>query len=153
MQHTFRQVAAFCGLRLSYYTTAALLAIVFFILLFTDYITATPLYILVAAVLLPGIIKSMFFADSKKRRNDMAFPLFCKKYHYNFLSSRALNISCFLLFILFAAWHISYRFTEEIPFGVTQLPLWMTAASLLLRLVGTLSYYLYFRLFPWKAMH
>lgn len=152
MQHTFRQVAAFCGLRLSYYATAILLAIVFFALLFTEYKTATPLYLLVAAMLLPGILKSVVFPDNKKRENDMPFPLFCQKYHYDVLSGRALNLSCLLLFILFAAWQASYRSAEDFPVFVTHLPVWITAASLLARLLLTLGYYLYFCLFPVKAM-
>lgn len=152
MQHTFRRVAAFCGLRLSYYATAALLALVFFVLLFTKYQTATPLYLLVAVLLLPGILKSVVFPDRQKRENDVSFPLFCQKYHYDFLSGRALNLSCLLLYVLFAAWQISYRSAEDFPVFVTHLPVWIAAASLLMRIVFTLGYYLYFCFFPLKAM-
>lgn len=153
MQHTFRLVAAFCGLRLSYYATAILLTLAFLALLLTDYRTATPLYILLALALLPGILKTILFSDNQKRGNDMPFPLFCKKYHYDFFYSRSMNISCLLLYVLFAAWQISYRSTEGFPVFVTQLPLWIAAASLLLRIIFTLGYYLYFCFFPVKAMH
>ena len=46
MNYTFSRVAAFCGLRLSYYSTAGLLVLIFLLLIPTEYQTPTPIYIL-----------------------------------------------------------------------------------------------------------
>lgn len=154
MNHTFWRVAAFCGLRLSYYMTTAMLAIAFFVLALTEYKTASPLYILLTLAVLPSLLKAMFFSNSKKekRENDLAFPLFCKKYHYDLVMYKSMNLAYLLLFILFAAWHISYVLAPEAPDLVTLLPSGIAALSLLSRLLGAIGYRLYFHLFPLKAM-
>ena len=70
MNHTFSRVAAFCGLRLSYYITAALLAPAFVVLALTGYRSATPLYILLAMAVSPSVIEAIFFSkrQSKERK-------------------------------------------------------------------------------------
>lgn len=155
MNYTFLRVASHCGLRLSYYVTAALLAITFLLLVPTEYRTATPLYILLSLALLPSLLKSMFFSGDKaqKRENALAFPLFCKKFHYDFIWYKSMNLAYLLLFLLFAAWHISYSLSTDIPAPVTSLPVFTAAACLLTRILGSIGYWLYFHLFPLKAMH
>lgn len=155
MNHTFGRVAAHCGLRLSYYITAAAVGLSFLILVPTDYITATPLYILLVLATAPSLIKSMFFSGKteEKRANDLAFPLFCKKYHYNFVAYKSMNLAYLLLFILFAAWRISYITQQAIPEVISFLPVLIAGVSLLTRLLAVIGYRLYFHLFPLKAMH
>ena len=165
MNYTFQRVAAFCGLRLSYYITAALLALAFLVLAFTNYRTATPLYILLTLAVLPSILRSLLSSGinpdtspsagkkkEEKRENGLAFPLFCEKYKYNLISYRAMNIAYLLLFLLFAAWHISYGSAETMPFLVTGLPALIATLCLLIRILGVLCYRLYFRFFPLRAM-
>lgn len=153
MNDTFRKVAAFCGLRLSYYTTAALLAVSFLTLVPTAYLTASPLYILLAMALLPSTVSALFFSsEQKKREPAMAYPLFCKKYRYNYVFHRSLNIAYFLLFLLLAAWHISYASKDAVPVIIRVLPALIGSFSLLTRVLGILAYRAYFRFFPFRAM-
>lgn len=155
MNYTFSRVAALCGLRLSYYITAALLALAFLGLAPTEYRSASPLYILLALAVLPSLLKAMLFSgkQNEKRENGLAFPLFCKKYRYDAVSYKSMNLACFLLFILLAAWHISYSRVTEIPGLVSALPALIAALSLLVRILASLGYRLYFHLCPLKAMH
>ena len=154
MNYTFSRVAAFCGLRLSYYSTAALLAIIFLLLAPTEYRTPTPLYILLTMAVLPSVIEAMFFSNYKKKReNDLSFPLFCQKYKYNPIKFSAMKIAYLLLFILLAAWHISYSNVTMTSVFIPKFPAILAAVALLLRILGTLGYRLYFQLFPFKAMH
>lgn len=156
MNYTFSRVAAHCGLRLSYYITAALLAIAFVGLALTEsYRTTSPLYILLTMAVMPAVLKSMFFSAKKeeKRENALAFPLFCEKFHYDVVSYKAMNIAYLLLFLLLAAWQLSYRINEGAPDLVSSLPALLAAASLLVRILGFIGYRLYFHLFPLEAMH
>ena len=155
MNHIFGRVAAHCGLRLSYYITIALLCISFFILVMTSYRTPSPLYILLVAVVAPSVIKSMLTGNHKqqKRENAVAFPLFCKKYKYDAVLYQSMNISYLLLFILFAAWQVSYSSSINLPVLVCRLPALLVLISFCTRILGTVGYRLYFRLFPLKAMH
>ena len=154
MNYTFARVASFCGLRLSYYSTAALIFISFLALAATEYRSASPLYILLTMAVLPAISEALFFSNqkTKKRENDLAFPLFCKKYRYDANSHKAMNLAYFLLFLLFAAWHISYALSTGFPLLIRILPTATAFLSLVTRLLGTLLYRLYFLLFPFKAM-
>ena len=68
MNYTFHRVAAFCSLRLSYYSTIALLALSFLCLALTEYRTASPLYILLTFAVMPGLLKAMFFSGPKKEK-------------------------------------------------------------------------------------
>ena len=70
MNHTFSRVAAFCGLRLSYYITAALLAITFIVLILTGYRSATPVYILLIMAVLPSVIEAVFFSKHNEKRRE-----------------------------------------------------------------------------------
>ena len=153
MKYTFARVAAFCGLRLSYYSTAALLAVSFLGLAITEFRIASPLYILLAMALLPSLTRAMFFSSlqKEKRENATAFPLFCKKYNYNSVLYKAMNISYLLLFILLAAWMISYS-QSTAPALVRRLPVLIAGISLLTRIFGVIGYRLYFHFFPLKAM-
>ena len=153
MNYTFSRVASHCGLRLSYYITAALLAITFLVLVFTQYITASPLYILLCLAVLPSLLKSMLYSKATKRENELTFPLFCQKYHYNTEMYKAMNLSYLLILILFVAWHLSYRPGTNLPELITRLPSLLASVSLLVRLLGVTGYRLYFHLFPLKAMH
>jgi hypothetical protein len=154
MNYTFSRVAAFCGLRLSYYSTAALLAIIFFVLAFTGYRTATPLYILLSMAVLPSAIETIFFSGKKeKTENNLSFPLFCKKHRYNRNKFTSMKMAYLLLFILLAAWHISHTGHTAAPAFLRILPAALAASALLLRILGTIGYRLYFHLFPLKAMH
>ncbi len=153
MNYTFQRVAAFCGLRLSYYATAAMVALAFFALILTEYRTASPLYILLTLAVLPSLVKAMFFSDSKKqKREPLSFPLFCKKFHYDHIIYQSMNLSYLLLFLLFAAWHISYSRSETVPAFIAALPGLIAGLSLLIRILGVFGYRLYFHLFPLKAM-
>lgn len=157
MNYTFQRVAAFCGLRLSYYSTSALLTLIFLVLMFTEYRTYSPLYILLLLAVLPSVLKAMFFSNTKhskteKRENASAFPLFCKKYHYNAVQYKAMNLAYFLMFLLFAAWHISYSRVNTAPAAIAALPALLSAISLLIRILGIIGYRLYFHFFPLKAM-
>jgi len=153
MASTIQRVAAFCGLRLSYYITAGLLTLIFLVLVLTEYRTATPLYILLMLAVLPSVIRTTFFSGKKeeKRENDLAFPLFREKYHYSLMLHKSMNIAYLLLFVLFAAWHISYTHTDTAKI-ITVLPVLTASASLLTRLFGVIGYRLYFHFFPLKAM-
>ena len=157
MNYTFSRVAAFCGLRLSYYSTAALLTLIFLLLALTEYRTATPLYILLTMAVLPSIIEAMFFSSHKEKRENLEFPLFRKKYNYNQIKFSSMKIAYVLLFVLLAAWHISYiNYTTNdtiTSLFIPKLPSVLAITALLLRILGTLGYRLYFRLFPVKAMH
>jgi len=57
-----------------------------------------------------------------------------------------------LLFVLLAAWQISY-INSNVPALIRNLPAFLAAASLLIRILGIAGYRLYFYLFPLKAMH
>ncbi|MBP3569826.1 MAG: hypothetical protein J6K04_11765 [Lachnospiraceae bacterium] len=153
MNETFQRVAALCGLRLSYYVTSALLATVFFLLAFTTYRTASPLYILLLYAVLPALMKAMFFSKKTKRENDLAFPLFRKKYRYTTETYQSMNLAYLLNLLLFAAWHISYMPYPEYPVLIRLLPSALAAASLFTRFTGTIGYRIYFHWFPLKAMH
>ena len=155
MNYTFARVASFCGLRLSYYSTAALIFISFLALAATEYRSASPLYILLTMAVLPAITEGLFFSNqkAKKRENDLAFPLFCKKYHYNEIKFKSMNIAYLLLFILLAAWHISYADDTTTPAFIRTLPAILAVTALLLRVLVTLGYRLYFHFFPLRAMH
>lgn len=153
MNYTFSRVAAFCGLRFSYYSTAALLAIVFLALALTGYRTATPIYILLTMAVLPSIAETLFYSKHKeKRENNLSFPLFSKKYHYSHCKFSAMKTAYLLLFVLFAAWHISYTGHTTVPAFIRIVPTILAATSLLLRILATLGFRLYFRLFPVEAM-
>lgn len=152
MTSIMQRVAAYCGLRLSYYITAGLLTLIFFCLVPTEYRTATPLYILLMLAVLPSLVSAIFYPHKKeKRENDSAFPLFCKKYHYNLIMHKSMNIAYLLLFILFAAWHISYLHTETAAI-IEYLPVLTASLSLLIRIFGVIGYRLYFHFFPLRAM-
>lgn len=154
MNYTFSRVAAFCGLRMSYYITAVIIGIVFVILAFAGYRTATPIYILLSMAVFPSVTEALFFpAHKKKRENDLSFPLFCAKYHYNEIKFKSMKIAYLLLFILLAAWHISYTGHTTAPAFIRTLPVILAAVSLLLRILVTLGYRVYFRFFPFKAVH
>lgn len=154
MNYTFQRVAAHCGLRLSYYCTAIFLSAVFLVLCFTDYRSASPLYILLTLAVLPSVCKSIFFSgDNKEKDSSLEFPLFCQKYHYNSNSYKATNLAYFLLFILFAAWHLSSCINQTLPAFVAMLPILTASSCLIIRILGTIGYRLYFHFFPLKAMH
>ena len=157
MNLTFRQVSALCGLRLSFYVTAAVLAVSFLCLVPGTYRTASPLYILLFLAVAPSLLQAMLFpaTDKKttKRENSLAFPLFCKKYRYHPDTHKSMNLAYLLAFVLLAAWHISYRSHNGYPSLVTKLPIGIAALSLLVRLLGTWGYRFYFHRFPLKAMH
>ena len=74
MNHTFSRVAAFCGLSLSYYITAALLAPAFVVLALTGYRSATPLYILLAMAVSP--LSGLIVFAVCKPYNIAVFPCF-----------------------------------------------------------------------------
>lgn len=152
MNFTFHRVAAGCGLRLSYYTTSALLALAFLGLVATDYRTPSPLYILFSSALLPSLIRSIFFSGQKEKRENLEFPLFCKKYHYEPVAHKSMNLAYLLLIILLAAWYISYHSNTTAPAFITSLPALIAAVGLLTRFLGTVGFRLYFRFFPLKAM-
>lgn len=157
MNLTFQRVAALCGLRLSLYTTAALLAVSFFILVATEYRTASPLYILLFLAVGPSLLHTMLFSsqhsEKKKRENHLAFPLFCEKYRYSYTFYKAMNLAYLFVFILLAAWHISYIGSAGYPSLITVLPMGTAALSLVVRLFGTLGYRFYFHHFPFRAIH
>lgn len=155
MKHTFRQVAALCGLRLSCYCTVAFLFLTFLFLVPTRYRTPTPLYIILVLALFPSLLKSMFSNESskKERDNTLVFPLFCKKYRYDRAMYCSMNLAYLLSFLLFAAWQFSYHRQQELPDFLRCLPSLLCAVSLLIRFLGVVGYRLYFHLFPVRAMH
>lgn len=153
MNYTFSRVAAHCGLRLSYYTTASLVAISFFALVFTEYRSTSPLYILLCLAVLPSLLKTMLFSKETKRENALTFPLFCQKYHYNAEMYKAMNLSYFLILLLIIAWRFSYTLSPNSPEVISLIPSLLAVISLLIRLLGAIGYRLYFHLFPLKAMH
>ena len=150
MNNTFRQVAALCGLRLSYYTMAVLLSVSFLCLVVTEYRTPSPLYILLALATLPSLMKSIFF--TKKEEKPLTFPLFCKKYRYSSRQYHAMSIAYLLLFVLLAAWHISYGNADTLPVPVSILQSLIAGISLTIRILGVIGYQVYFHLFPLKSM-
>lgn len=154
MNNTFCKVASFCGLRFSYYATAAMLTVIFLTLIVTGYISASPLYILLTMAVLPSVIKALFFSPDKKKKKEyaLAYPLFCKKYHYNTIAYRSMNISYLLTFVLIAAWHIACVSQIGLPAIVRNLPFLLGGCSLLLRILAVLYYRLYFHFFPLRAM-
>ena len=150
----FRRVASFCGLRVSYYVTETAVALAFFLLILTENRTVSPLYIILSALLLPGLLKAMLYPDTpktQKRENGTAFPLFCKKYHYDTRTHTSMNLAYLLLFIMLLAWRISYINSSR-PEFIINLPVLIGCLSLFLRLAVTIGYQIYFRFFPLKAM-
>lgn len=155
MSYTFARVAAHCGLRLSYYITAAFVGMTFLYFVLTEYRTATPTYILFVMLLVPSLTKSFFFSNQSKNKkeNALAFPLFCKKYGFDPITYKSLRISYLLIFILFAAWQFScLSFADSVSACPRYLPSGLAMTSLLIRLLGTLCYRLYFHFFPLRAM-
>ncbi len=154
MNATFQRVAASCGLRLSYYGTAAMITLAFLALVVTEYRTPSPLYILLATAILPSLLRTMFFPKSKEKRENTGFPLFCQKYHYHPDSYKAMSLAYFLVFVLLAAWYISYHTGTgtDTPDFIALLPALIAAISLLTRLLGVIGFRLYFHFFPLKAM-
>lgn len=154
MNQLFRRVASFCGLRLSYYTTTVAVALAFFLLILTENRTVSPLYITLSALVMPGLIKAMLYPESskkEKRENVSAFPLFCKKYHYNARVHTSMNLAYLLLFVMLFAWRISYLGSSHSEF-IVNLPVLTGCLSLLLRTVLTIGYQIYFRCFTLQAM-
>lgn len=154
--HLFHQVASFCGLRLSYYITEGMVAVLFLMLVLTEHSTVSPLYIVLSALVMPGIIKAMLFSEDsakqkKKKENSSPFPFFCKKYHYDANTYTALRIAYLILFVMLLAWRISYLNSTK-PNWITLLPILVGGLSLLLRIGISIGYLIYFRLFPTKAM-
>lgn len=151
--YIFGKVATLCGLRISLYITLVLLIISFLGLLFTGYRTASPLYILIFGAILPEWIQMVVFPESeKKRENKLPFPLFCKKYRYTIKYHKSMNLSCFVLFLMLGAWHISYINSTSLPTIVTSLPTLIAIINLTTRLFTTIAYQIYFTYFPLKAM-
>ena len=154
MNNTFFRVASLCGLRLSYYITAGLLTLTFLVLVPTNYRTASPLYILLMLAVLPSLMKALFFDKQTNTKNEVLsdYPLFCQKYRYNTVQYKSMNIAYPLIFILLAAWHISYFSLPDRQSFIMLIPSLIAGFSLLIRILGTLGYRLYFYLFPLKAM-
>lgn len=156
MHALFRQVAAFCGLRLSYYLTEAIVAILFFMLVLTENRTVSPLYIVLSALVMPSIIKAMLFPEEqkkqkKKKESSSPLPLFCKKYRYDATMHTSFRIAYLILFIMLLAWRVSYLNSQK-PDWIILLPIWTGGISLILRLGISMGYQIYFRHFPMKAM-
>lgn len=156
INYTFQRVAALCGLRLSYYVTAAALIFSFLFLTLLEYRTGSPLYILLFLALLPSLVHTILFSSEKqkneKRENSLSFPLFCKKYRYQSSFHQAMKIAYFFIFLLLAAWHISCSSDTELPELLRMLPAGIAALSLITRVFGTIGYRIYFHTFPFKAM-
>lgn len=151
--YIFRKVAALCGLRISLYITLALLIVSFLGLIFTGYRTASPLYIIIFAAILPGWIQMVVFPESdKKKEKKLPFPLFCQKYHYTTKRHKSMNLACLVLFLMLGAWHISYINSTSLPTIVTALPSFIAMINLVTRLFITVAYQIYFTYFPLKAM-
>ncbi len=151
--YIFGKVAALCGLRISLYITLVLLIISFLGLIFMGYRTASPFYILIFGAILPEWIQMVVFPESeKKRENKLPFPLFCQKYHYTIKYHKSMNLSCFVLFLMLGAWHISYINSTSLPTIVTSLPALIAILNLATRLLTTIAYQIYFTYFPLKAM-
>lgn len=154
MKYTISRVAAYCGLRISYYSTAALLGLIFLLEVFTSYRSASPLYILLSLAVLPSACKAIFFSNQKKQTDERTsvFPFFCQKYHYSVVQYKSMNLAYLLLFILLAAWHMSYITKDGVPLLLTMLPSLTALFSLIIRILGVIIFRLYFHLFPLKAM-
>ena len=154
MNTTLGRVAAHCGLRIAYYSAAALLGVSFLFLAYTKYRTESPLYILIVLAVMPSFFKSLLVNTSgKNKEKDVSqLPLFCKKYKYDYVSYRSMNISFFLLFILLAAWQFSYSSDGTVPACIRFLPCLTSVLCLLIRIISGICYRLYFTLFPLKAM-
>ena len=151
--YIFRKVAALCGLRISLYITLALLTISFLGLIFAGYRTASPLYILIFGAILPEWIQMVVFPDSdKKKEKKLPFPLFCKKYRYTTKYHKAMNLSCFILFIMLGAWYISYLNNTSLPAFIPTIPAFIALINLITRLLTTVAYHIYFTYFPLNAM-
>lgn len=154
--YIFRKVAALCGLQISFYITLTLLILSFLGLILAGYRTASPLYILIFAAILPEWIQMVVFPKSdkkkEKRENGLPFPLFCKKYHYTIKRHKSMNLACLVLFLMLGAWHISYINSTSLPAIVTALPSFIAILNLITRLFATIIYQIYFTYFPLKAM-
>ena len=154
MNHTFFRVASLCGLRLSYYITAALIALTFLVLIPTNYRTVSPLYILLMLAVLPSLMKALFYSKQPNKTDEALpdYPLFCRKYRYSTVQHKSMNIAYPLVFVLLGAWHISYDSLPDNHALITFIPGLIAGFSLLTRILGTIGYLLYFHLFPLKAM-
>lgn len=154
--YIFRKVASLCGLRISLYITIALLIISFLTLNLTGYRTASPFYIIVFATILPEWIQMVVFPESdnkkKKREPRLPFPLFCEKYRYTIRYHKAMNLSNFILFLMLAAWHISYHMNTTLPTIITIIPISIAIINFVTRLLISIIYQIYFTYFPLSAM-
>lgn len=154
MDLLFYRVAAYRGLILSGYVLSALLALSFLFLIFTKYKTPSPLYLLFLYSILPYLIHTLLeqkYAIHQKKE-DCLFPLFCHKYRYSKLRHSAASISYLIAFFMLAAWHLSYMLHPGKPVLVCRLPDCIAAVSLLVRLIATTCYRIYFRRNPLRAM-
>lgn len=154
MDLLFYHVAAYRGLTLSGYALSALLALSFLCLLLTEYKTPSPLYLLFLYSVLPYLLRTLLEQrnSSRQKREDCLFPLFCRKYHYSGLRHTAASLSYLIAFFMLGAWHLSYVFHPGKPVFVCRLPACIAAVSLLVRLIATICYRIYFRKNPLRAM-
>lgn len=154
MELLFLRVAAYRGLILSGYVLSVLLALSFLCLLFTEYKTPSPLYLLFLYSVLPYLIRTLLEqrAAKQKKEEECLFPLFCHKYHYSKLRHTAASISYLTAFFLLGAWHFSYAFHSGAPTLLCRLPACIAAVSLFVRLAATVGYRIYFRRNPLAAM-
>lgn len=153
MDLLFYRVAAYRGLTISGYVLSALLALSFLCLVFTEYKTPSPLYLLFLYSVLPYLLRTLLEQRaSAQKKEEPFFPLFCRKYHYSKLRHTAASISYLIAFCLLGAWHLSYVFFPGKPDLVCRLPAFIAAVSLLVRLISTVCYRIYFRKDPLRAM-
>ena len=154
--YIFQKIATLCGLRISLYITLALLILSFLVLNFTGYRTASPLYIIVFAAILPEWIQMVVFPKTEnkkgKREDKLPFPLFCQKYRYTIRYHKSMNLASIILFLMLGAWHISYYNSNTLPTIVMIIPLSIAIINIITRLFTTIIYQIYFTHFPLKAM-
>ncbi|MGN0505270.1 MAG: hypothetical protein ACI4FZ_01840 [Lachnospiraceae bacterium] len=159
MELLFHRVAAYRGLILSGYVLSCLLALSFLVLVFTEYKTPAPLYLLFLYSVLPYLLRTLLTQSSngthQKKEETVCdiFPLFCQKYHYSALRHTAAGISYLIAFFLLCAWSFSYVLHPGKPVLVSRIPICIAAVSLLVRLSCTVCYRIYFRRNPLRAMH
>lgn len=157
MELLFHRVAAYRALVLSGYVLSASLALSYLILLFTEYKTPSPLYLLFLYSILPHLMRALLgqsVSPGQKKEDAMnhMFPLFCKKYHYSERNHQAANISYLIIFLLLCTWRYSYVLHPGSPSTVAGIPVIIAAGSLLIRILLSAGYRFYFCKNPIRAM-
>lgn len=152
------RLASYRGVVLSCRSLAVMLIVSFLVLAFGSGKTLAPLYIVLTLGLLPPFLSSVISA-SKRYQNKYGdelskplFPLLQRKYNFSELRFLSLNLTYIIILLLLLTWRIHYILFPSTSVFLCYLPVFIIGISLLLRILCTVGYLIYFRLFPLHAI-